>query len=616
MSKDDDEENHIIAEIVREMLADNQYDPKTIPKRYIPKIQAVLKAAKQDAIARGQLPVVKRLQAILATLPDTGITYNVHTNSLLEPKNKRKTLHPASQLSIKHTPRYISKESKPNVESKIARPRFYRPKTALQYRNKRSNTKPSSKNNSDNDDLASVDFEADNNNYKINNQNYSSAPTEKLQTNPKPRPKKRNFIDEQLDTALENMVSGHSFIPETDVLPELIDYAKRKIDSLIESGELIGAQKYEDVYQQMQSSKLAWEECNAKSAKLVELTIHMNKTDKNLRNAEERMQEELSNYDDRMEAIREAQIQEFEDKLEDFDNETNFRVIERNEDDSFQSQSNQSTARNSQNTQYSDNSIDQSNSENSKDSQNSMNQSNTENSKVSQNSNCQQLNRTGSSFRSTSSSNKPKIYPNLPPSYRKFSQRLLDLRNKEKLLLKTRRFEEAGYARIEADNIEAYEIVQCKNNYLKSREDKRAKMIEDHNQKMKCFEENIARTRKRLQNENETKITALKRAKENFQSRIDRLNGEIKDALSITPAPSPLQTRPLSPNRSPDQFQSTTFMTQNQQTFQKNQKIDNDTDQKMKKKRAISSMASPQVVYRPIPSKWRLQTPMILKVHK
>ena len=364
----------------------------------------------------------------------------------------------------------------------------------------------------------------------------------------------------------------------------------------------------------MQSSKLAWEECNAKSAKLNELVNHLNRTNKNLQSAEENMQIELNDYDERMNAIKEAQLQEYEEQLKEFDRETNFRILERNDDDI--SQSTISTSRNStdqsfsqNNQENSENSLDQSNSENSKD-------SNTEISIFSKSSKNKSSSQISTSRSNKSTSNKPKIYPNLPPSFRKFSQRLLDLRQKEKLLLRTRRFEEAGYTRIEADKIEAVEIIQCKNNYIKSREDKKLKIIEDQNQKMKCFDENVARTRQRLKSENEIKITALKRAKENFQSRINRLDSEIKDVLSITPAPSPLDSRPLSTHRSPDQYQPQTFMTQNQQAFLKTEKNDINGDQKIKKKRSTTAMASPHIVYRPIPSKWRLQTPMVLKVQK
>lgn len=614
MSKDEDE-NHIIAGIVREMLSGNKYDTKNIPKRYIPKIQAVLKAAKQDAIARGQLPVVKQLQAILATLPETDIIYNGHTNSLLDRKNKKRTFQPTVQSRGKRTPQYLSKEPSINFDTPISNARLQRPKTALQYNN-RNNTKQNLDNNRGDNDLEN---EIDEN--KSNRLVSTSPPTDKTQNNIKRQPKKRNYTDEQLDAALENMVSGNSFIPPTDVISELIDYSKRKIDFLIENGELISAQKYEDVYQQMQSSKLAWEECNAKSAKLNELVNHLNRTNKNLQSAEENMQIELNDYDERMNAIKEAQLQEYEEQLKEFDRETNFRILERNDDDI--SQSTISTSRNStdqsfsqNNQENSENSLDQSNSENSKDSQNSINQSNTEISIFSKSSKNKSSSQISTSRSNKSTSNKPKIYPNLPPSFRKFSQRLLDLRQKEKLLLRTRRFEEAGYTRIEADKIEAVEIIQCKNNYIKSREDKKLKIIEDQNQKMKCFDENVARTRQRLKSENEIKITALKRAKENFQSRINRLDSEIKDVLSITPAHSPLDSRPLSTHRPPDQYQPQTFMTQNQQAFLKTEKNDINGDQKIKKKRSTTAMASPHIVYRPIPSKWRLQTPMVLKVQK
>ncbi|KAK8892271.1 hypothetical protein M9Y10_029496 [Tritrichomonas musculus] len=632
MSNNEDEDR-IVHEIVHELLSDNNYDPKTIPKQYLPKIHGVLMATKHDAIARGQLPVVKRIQSILASLPETVIINNGYTSSLLDQKNKKRAFHPASQLKEKRTPRYNSKDSRSAFDSQTTSSRFYRPRTALQKSNRNNNNRPNSniinKNTrpisklSDNnsrcsDELNAIDFETDAYFEKNNRAVRSSPPTAKIQATKRLNPKRRLYTDEQLDVALENMVNGNSFIPKSDVLPELIDYAKRKIDNLIKNGELITAQKYEDVYQQMQSSKQAWEGCNTKSLKLNELTNQMNKADKSLQNAEENMEKELREYDERMDAIREAQLKEFEKQLYEFDKETNFRVLERSGDENSQSKSNLSTSRSSVNQSNSqnlnddfENSIDQSNSENSKDTEISSGQINSESSK------------TQSISPDKSKSDKSKIYPNLPPSFRKFSQRLLDLREREKLLLKTRRFEEAGYVRMEADNLEAREIQQCKINYLKSREDKKAKIIEEQKQKMKCFEENGARIRKRLQTENEVRISALKRAKENFQGRIGRLDVEIKDTLSTTPAPSPLQSRPMSPPRSPDSYSQPTFMTQQQQLTQRQQKNqqkseDSQVEEKNKpaKKRITTTMAPPHIVYRPIPSKWRLQTPQIIKMNK
>lgn len=365
---------------------------------------------------------------------------------------------------------------------------------------------------------------------------------------------KRFCSDEQLDTALDKMVNGSSFIPEAKILPELIKYSKKKIDDLIKEGELFNAQKYEDVYEQMQASKQTWENCSSKAARIEELRKQLEITERSLDEAEKNMESGLTRYDNRMKAIREAQEQKFAKFIDDYDRETASRI---------------NNSSNEENNQFLDFSP----------------------------------NKTGK-FKDS----------NLPTAFKKSSQNLLDLREKEKYLIMSRRFEEANCIRQEADSLEAFELQQCKLNYLQSRTDQKTKLIEEHNQQMNCFGRNGHRVRLRIKNDNETRINSLKKAKENFLMRINELDSEIKGKLAESPPPTPLPARPLRSLKPPNEL-GPTFMTQQQQKLiQQNQPHRSRSVNSKQIRKKNQKNKSPQTVFRPISSMWRLnQSPTSMK---
>ncbi|OHS98352.1 hypothetical protein TRFO_08941 [Tritrichomonas foetus] len=469
-----DNQQHVVADHVRNLL--NGSNPKDVPKKYVPKIRAILIQAKKSAISKGQANVVKQIQKILNDLPIVD-DHEQQENTQNDGYSRQR-----SQSSLPRCKTPANSRSKPYSNLASNSPSSTTPSNYNSQSNSRNPSRSASKRTS---------------------RNASRSTSNKAS----PRNMSGGFSDDQLDPIIEDLVNGNSYIPENDMLPDLINYSKRKIDSLIKNNELIKAQKYENIYQQLAASQSGWNTVDSKSSKKNELAGRLSTTQHQLQEARNSMEMTLNDYDQKMESIRESFEEEWENEIQEFDKVTNGE---------------------------------------------------------------------------------------LPPSFRKFSQKLLNLRETEKFLIKSRRFEEAGYIRMEADELEEQELEQCRVKFRKARETKKMRLTEEHVQKMKCFDENCARVRMRIQNDNENKIHCLERAQSNFQNRINTLDVEIKDTLNVTPAPSQPPSRPLSPHKQAN----ATFMTQ----------------PPTKKKAQVHTNTT--VVYRPIPSKWRIQTPQATKIFK
>jgi len=109
----------------------------------------------------------------------------------------------------------------------------------------------------------------------------------------------------------------------------------------------------------------------------------------------------------------------------------------------------------------------------------------------------------------------------LPPQYRKFSRNLLNLRETEKHLLKTRRFEEAGIIKKEADGLEIIEMEELRGKYERLRTILRDKLIENYEQKMECMESRAQRERKKIESDGFSLIEMHKKTIENLEKRLE-----------------------------------------------------------------------------------------------
>lgn len=353
-----------------------------------------------------------------------------------------------------------------------------------------------------------------------------------LKINLPPIQKKQNttptidISDEELDLILEDLVNGRTTEVDVDVLPSLIGYTKIKIKDLIGCDELITAQKYEDVYQQLISFRHLQ---NSKVNKKSDLTAQLERAVSRLDELQNKMQQDLENFDANMRQLREYSENEWQQQLRDFDDQT---------------------------------------------------------------------------------------YGELPSNYKRFSQKLLNLREQAKYMVKTRRFEEAGFLKLEADELEQYELGLCREKYIQTRERQKINLIDAHNQKMKCFEDNCQRNRLRIMNESQNQINCIERAITNLQNKLESLPEDDQTLPIETPVPTPLPSTPMSPHRA----KSSMFVTQHgtdrskMVTPKSTARKDPNSDLRPKSKvgtRTPSNQMQP-MKYRPISSKWRFQNPPII----
>ena len=113
----------------------------------------------------------------------------------------------------------------------------------------------------------------------------------------------------------------------------------------------------------------------------------------------------------------------------------------------------------------------------------------------------------------------------LPTQYIKFSSALLNLRETEKQLVKSRRFEEAANIKEEADEKERQELIQLHEKFISKRTQQRQILVESFNTKKRCLEEKNARIRQRIEQDHKAELAALKKSVENQQKRLDIFDG-------------------------------------------------------------------------------------------
>ena len=127
----------------------------------------------------------------------------------------------------------------------------------------------------------------------------------------------------------------------------------------------------------------------------------------------------------------------------------------------------------------------------------------------------------------------------LPPAARKFSAELLNLREKERFLLQSRRYEEAASLKEEADEMEELELSELHRLYAIRREKQKRKMRSDLDTKIACLRDNWGRKQGDIRQKWEKKIENQRRFKENLQNRLKALDAAIaSEEASVSKAPS------------------------------------------------------------------------------
>ena len=321
-----------------------------------------------------------------------------------------------------------------------------------------------------------------------------------------------NSNEKVLDDIINDLVNGKSYVPDSELLPDLISYTKNKVHLLLRNNEFNRAQRYEEILQQLIYSKPNWEVAERKTLRKTKLTDRLNAIETNKSKYEDTMKGDLEKYDQRINEIKEKEEIKWKKEMVEYDKETNGDV---------------------------------------------------------------------------------------PSHYQHSSQKLLNLRKVKENLIKTRRYEEAGLVNMEIETLEKTEAEENRKVYIISRETKKAQLIEAHNQKMKCFDDNSNRIRERILNDNKTRLDAIDKGQTQVQREISDIDHDIKETYANYPPPSP--SRPYTTHKSPTFLTQTLYFSPQSSV---NSRIAKQRAARIES-RSKSVNSSPDYRFRPIPSQWR-----------
>jgi hypothetical protein len=124
---------------------------------------------------------------------------------------------------------------------------------------------------------------------------------------------------------------------------------------------------------------------------------------------------------------------------------------------------------------------------------------------------------------------------NLPPNFRKFSAELLNLREREKFLIHTRRYLDAAGLKEEADAMEERELIELRRQFVEAQETKNSLQRAKHEQKLQCIKEKGDRESRELQTSMDRELDNRRRAIEILEQKLVALDAGLPDA----PVPVP-----------------------------------------------------------------------------
>lgn len=299
---------------------------------------------------------------------------------------------------------------------------------------------------------------------------------------------------------LEDLVSGQTTdIVESPVLPDLIPFTKHKVNNMIENGELIEAQKYENATKQLLQLEIERSFIDGSTNRRLFYEEQLQTTLEQIEEKKIQMKHDLKDHDSKIEALKAKEHTDWIIFVEEYDKVTNGE---------------------------------------------------------------------------------------LPVLYKKLSPKLLDMREREKFLLNTRRFEEAGYKRLEANELERQELEELKRQFVESREIKKATLKDNYLSRVDCIEKKGKRVRFKIETQYKDEIAALQHTVDNLKNKINNIDVQVSKRSS--PVPTPIPSPPISPHP------QKTFLTQVQ------------TPNKMKTRHASTPT---KITYPPVSPKYRIQNP-------
>ena len=130
----------------------------------------------------------------------------------------------------------------------------------------------------------------------------------------------------------------------------------------------------------------------------------------------------------------------------------------------------------------------------------------------------------------------------LPANFRKLSPQVLQLREQEKHLVLTKRYEDAIFYRERADQLEQQELEQQRSKFVRAFQVKRSQLVETQKSQLDCFERHWERRLALLDKESNEDIKPLKTSIRNLQKKIDAMDAGIDEPLSA-PSRGRVKTR-------------------------------------------------------------------------
>jgi hypothetical protein len=187
----------------------------------------------------------------------------------------------------------------------------------------------------------------------------------------------------------------------------------------------------------------------------------------------------------------------------------------------------------------------------------------------------------------------------LPAWHKKFSPRLLNLREVERYLLRVRRFEEAGHVRMEADELEKKELQDLMEQFHRSREVQKGIKQAAFAQKMATFNQKSDRIRRKIETDHQISIDSMEQSIVNLQKRIQSLSDGLDDSVSV--AVSRAESRATSTAPGPSWPKTSVQQPELPSSPQRQKTL---------------ALQTTKVVYRPLLSKWRIRSPQSMSAAK
>lgn len=268
-------------------------------------------------------------------------------------------------------------------------------------------------------------------------------------------PNNANRTSNELNKTLERLVNGGSYERlDREIVPDLISFTRKKIDSLVKQKALMRAQKYENVLNKLLAMPITHYRMVVQQEKRQGLTEHLASAKRSLSEELHKMEAELEAHEQNAREARAKLYQECESALAEFDSTTS---------------------------------------------------------------------------------------GDLPPSYRKSSQKLVTLREQESMLTKARRFEDAAMVKSEADDLEKSETLEQRRKFEADRQAKRMKLQEQQKHKIIFFEQNNARVRSKIESSYANNIKSIEQLIANLERKLRDTEIAARGTRSTGPS------RPRSP---------------------------------------------------------------------